>query len=655
MSPSSNQKEQLLNQSTTKTSTFSLALASIGVVYGDIGTSVLYAFKEVFASGVLALNVSNIMGVLSLFFWTITLIVSFKYVCLILKADNEGEGGLVALLTLCIQKLNGQSSLRAFLLALGLFGTALFYGDGVITPAISVLSAVEGLSLISNKLDQAILPIALLILLGLFSIQHRGTGSIGRYFSPVMLLWFGVMAYLGLVHIAKFPEILLAINPSHAWQFMSTQPKLSFMILSSAILCIAGAEALYADMGHFGRRPIQWAWFLIAMPCLVLNYFGQGALLIQNPEAVINPFYLMAPAWALEGLVILAVLATIIASQALITGAFSVTRQVIQLGYMPRLRVLHTSVRDAGQIYIPVVNWLLFVAIVLAAMMFKNSNALSEAYGVAISTNMLITTVLGFFVMHHAWAWPRWLAALVCVPLLIIEGAFWTSNFSAKFLEGGSFPLFIGASLMLLMTTWKKGSERLRDVMAEKDASAHNQLRSWLEHMDEVEFRRVTGTGVYLCKPSEHFPHAFWQNWKYNHVRHQQILLVSVAWHNQAHIPLSQRIVSHYWGHGIWQIGVQYGYADEPDLPLVLLQWNAQPALPHAVKLEIDPIHVHENPLHQATYFLSRVILSVNQSHGLARWRKKFFAHMHWNESTAAEFLNLPLEAVVEMGIKHEI
>jgi KUP system potassium uptake protein len=644
-----------MNPKPSKASTFSLALAAIGVVYGDIGTSVLYAFKEVFVGGEMAVTVTNIMGVLSLFFWTITLIVSFKYVCLILRADNEGEGGLVALLTLSIQQWTGSAAWRAGLLGVGLFGTALFYGDGVITPAISVLSAVEGLSLISNRFDQAVLPMSLLILWGLFSMQHRGTGNMGRYFSPVMLLWFGVMAYLGGVQIAHRPEVLLAMHPAHAWHFLSSQPKLSFMILSTVILCVSGAEALYADLGHFGQRPIQWAWFMLAMPCLILNYFGQGALLIQHPEAVTNPFYLMAPDWALEGLVILAVLATIIASQALITGAFSVSRQVIQLGYLPRLSIRHTSVQDAGQIYMPAVNWLLFVAIVLAVIMFKNSNALSEAYGVAICTDMLITTVLGFFVMRGSWAWPWWKATVVCAPLLVIDGAFWSSNITSKLAEGGWFPLTVGAMVMLLMTTWQKGSQRLQQAIVAKEDPAHTHTQTWLQNMPVSESSRVAGTAVYLCQQPEFLPHALWQNWQYNHVMHEQILLVSVQWHNLAHLPASRRIVSSDWGHGVWHIAVHYGYADVPDLPLALLQWNAQADGPQGVKLEIDPIQVHQDPRHQTTYFLSRNTVSVSRSAGLATWRKRFFAQMHWNESTAAEFLNLPIEAVVEMGRKVEI
>ena len=381
---------------TTKSSLAALTLSAIGVVYGDIGTSVLYAMKEVFGSGHVPFTPDNIYGILSIFFWTLTVIVSIKYVVLVLRADNHGEGGLVAMLALASQAVKDKPELRKVLLMVGIFGTCLFYGDGVITPAISVLGAMEGLEIISPTFKQYVVPLTLVILFGLFLVQKKGTEGIGKFFGPITLVWFAVLALLGVIHIAHNPEILWAISPHYAIGFMWANPGITFIILGAVVLCVTGAEALYADLGHFGKKPIRLAWFSVVMPALVLNYFGQGALLLKNPEAVKNPFYLMAPDWALIPLLVLATLAAVIASQALITGAFSVTKQVIQLGYLPRLNILHTSVREAGQIYIPFVNWGLFAAIVLAVVMFKSSGNLAAAYGIAVTTDMLITTILTF-------------------------------------------------------------------------------------------------------------------------------------------------------------------------------------------------------------------------------------------------------------------
>ena len=638
-----------------KQSTKALALAALGVVYGDIGTSALYAFKEVFSMGQMPVTPDNVLGVLSLFCWTITVIVSLKYVCLVLRADNEGEGGLVALLTLSTHAVRDKPRLKTFLFAIGVFGTALFYGDGVITPAISVLSAVEGLALISPSMSGAILPITLLILLALFSIQHRGTGNMGRYFSPIMVLWFLVIGVLGLWQVLQYPQVLYALNPLSAWNFLFKHPKVSFVILSAVVLCVAGAEALYADLGHFGKKPIRLAWFSVAMPCLILNYLGQAALVMQNPDAVTNPFYRLAPSWGVEVLVGLAVLATIIASQALITGAFSVTRQVIQLGYLPRLNVRHTSLHDTGQIYIPTINWGLFTAIVLATALFKSSDALSEAYGVAICTDMLITTVLLFVVMRYMWQWPMWLGVLICGPMLVMDLGFWLSNFSSKFIQGGWFPLVIGAGVMVFMVTWQRGQQLLSKADQSPDAQGQIDTRQWLEQQ-LPQASRVNGTAVYLCKQPQWLPHALRLNWQHNHVLHQQNLFVAVKWHSHSHIPHDQRLQSEYWGHGAWHLTVHYGYADIPDLPLVLLQWSStvtpESLETQAIKIPLDPLQLDALTETQTTYFLSRDVVTADTTKGMSMWRKHLFAHMHWNESTAAEFLNLPHEAVVEMGRK---
>ena len=412
------------NPSHSSTSSLgALTLGAIGVVYGDIGTSVLYALKEVFGSGHVAFTPDNVYGVLSLFFWTLTMIVSVKYVSLVLRADNHGEGGLVAMLALAAESVKHRPRLQRVLLLLGIFGTCLFYGDGVITPAISVLSAVEGLEVVSPTFTKAVIPLTLVILLGLFLVQKRGTGGIGKFFGPITMVWFISIAFLGLYHIAGHPEILWAISPHFALRFILAEPATTFIILGAVVLCVTGGEALYADMGHFGKKPIRLAWFAVVMPSLTLNYFGQGALLLESPDAVANPFFLMAPDWVLLPLVVLATAATVIASQALISGAFSVTKQVIQLGFLPRLQIHHTSVRDTGQIYIPFVNWGLFGAIVLAVMMFKSSSNLAAAYGIAVCTDMLITTVLTFYVIRYSWKYPLWLC-LASTGLFFVKERF---------------------------------------------------------------------------------------------------------------------------------------------------------------------------------------------------------------------------------------
>jgi KUP system potassium uptake protein len=424
---------------TQKSSLATLTLGAIGVVYGDIGTSVLYSIKEVFGSGHVAFTPDNVMGILSIFFWTLTFIVSLKYVMLILRADNNGEGGLVAMLALASSSVRDKPRLRSILLVVGIFGTCLFYGDGVITPAISVLSAVEGLEVISPDFKGYVIPLTLIILLALFSVQKRGTAGIGKFFGPITTVWFIAIAALGVYHIASNPTILWAISPYYAVKFMWEQPGTTFLILGAVVLCVTGGEALYADMGHFGKKPIRLAWFGLVMPCLTLNYFGQGALLLNEPEAVKNPFYNMAPDWALIPLVILATAATVIASQALITGAFSVTKQVIQLGFLPRLQIQHTSDKDTGQIFIPFVNWGLFVLIVLAVVLFKTSSNLAAAYGIAVCTDMLITTILTFYVIRYAWKYPLWLCISATSVFIVVDLAFWSSNM-LKLAHGGWFP-----------------------------------------------------------------------------------------------------------------------------------------------------------------------------------------------------------------------
>ena len=619
----------------SKSSLAALTLGAVGVVYGDIGTSVLYAVKEVFGSGHVPFTPDNIYGILSIFFWTLTVIVSLKYVVLVLRADNNGEGGLIAMLALASQAVKDKPRLRRVLLAVGIFGTSLFYGDGVITPAISVLSAVEGLEVVSPHFKQYVIPLTLVVLFCLFAVQKRGTSGIGKFFGPVTLLWFLTIAVLGVSHIVTHPEILWAMSPHHAVGFMWAHPGISFIILGAVVLCVTGAEALYADLGHFGKRPIRLAWFGVAMPALTLNYFGQGALLLAEPEAVKNPFFMMAPDWALVPLVILATLATVIASQALITGAFSVTKQVIQLGYLPRLNILHTSVRDTGQIYIPLVNWGLFVAIVLAVVMFRSSSNLAAAYGIAVTLDMLITTTLTFFVIRYGWGYPLALCIAATGFFFAVDLAFFTSNL-LKLFQGGWFPLMIGGGLFVLMMTWKEGRRLLNDKLR-ADAI---DLKEFLESVFLNPPTRVDGTAVFLTAEPGAVPNAMLHNLKHNKVLHRQNLFVTVHNHEVPWIGLDKRLQVEPLGNDCWQVVVHYGFKNDPDIPSALHQLRVRGC-------DVEPM--------TTSYFLSRDTIIPTIGSGMAPWREKLFAQMHHNASGAADFLHLPNNAVVELGSKIEI
>ncbi len=621
--------------SSSKSSLAALTLGAIGVVYGDIGTSVLYAMKEVFGSGHVPFTPDNVYGILSIFFWTLTTIVSLKYVLLVLRADNHGEGGLVAMLALASQSVKDRPQLRKWLLIVGIFGTCLFYGDGVITPAISVLSAVEGLEVVSPAFKKSVIPLTLVILLALFWVQKRGTAGIGKFFGPITLVWFATIALLGLSHIVHHPQILWAISPHYALGFIWHHPGTTFIILGAVVLCVTGGEALYADMGHFGKKPIRLAWFSVVMPSLTLNYFGQGALLLAEPEAVKNPFYMMAPDWALLPLVGLATIATVIASQALISGAFSVTKQVIQLGYLPRLQVQHTSETDTGQIYMPFVNWGLFAAIVLAVGMFRSSSNLAAAYGIAVCTDMLITTVLTFFVIRFAWKLPLALCIASTGFFFIVDLAFWASNL-LKLLDGGWFPLVIGAAVFVLMLTWNDG-RRLLNESLRSDAI---RLSDFLEAVFIAPPTRVEGTAVFMTAEPDTVPNALLHNLKHNKILHSQNLFVTVRSHEVPRMDPEKRLEITPLGHDCWQVIVNYGFKDNPDLPSALAQRPDQ-------GYNLDPM--------TTSYFLSRDIVIPTIGGGMAPWREKLFAQMHHNASAAAEFLNLPTNAVVELGSKIEI
>ncbi|MFM1989549.1 MAG: hypothetical protein RJA99_2506 [Pseudomonadota bacterium] len=618
--------------SDSRSSLGALTLGAIGVVYGDIGTSVLYAVKETFHSGHVPITPDNVLGVLSIFVWTLTMVVSLKYVTLVLRADNRGEGGLVAMLALASQAVKDRPRLRAALFGVGIFGTCLFYGDGVITPAISVLSAVEGLEVVSPALHPLVLPVTLGILLALFAVQKHGTAGIGRLFGPVTLVWFASIAALGVPAIVAHPEILGALSPHHALRFVVAQPGTTFVMLGAVVLCVTGGEALYADMGHFGRTPIRLAWFAVVMPALLVNYFGQGALLLADPSAVDSPFFRLAPAWALVPLVVLATAATVIASQALITGAFSVTRQVIQLGYLPRLQVQHTSVRETGQVYLPFVNWGLFVAIVLAVGLFRSSSNLAAAYGIAVTLDMLITTVLTFFVIRWGWGYPLPLCLAATGTFLVIDVAFFSSNL-LKLFDGGWFPLAIGAAVFLLMTTWHRGRRLLSDALASQSV----ELGPFLESVFVDPPPRAETTAVFLSATPGRVPNALLHNLRHNRVLHRHLVFATVRSHEVPWVDPGERLEVEALGHDAWKVVVHYGFKDDPDLPAAL-----EPLRARGVPLE---------PL-QTSYFLSRDIVMPTLGDGMAPWRERLFAQMHRNASSAADFLKLPNTAVVELGSK---
>jgi KUP system potassium uptake protein len=624
-----------VSQPPSNSSLAALTLGAIGVVYGDIGTSPLYALKEVFAHGHVPLTPENIHGVLSLMFWTLTVVVSLKYVVLILRADNNGEGGLIAMLALASQAVKDRPVLRTRLMLVGIFGTAIFFGDGVITPAISVLSAVEGLEVAAPALHSYIVPITLVVLTVLFLVQRHGTASVGRYFGPITALWFFVLALMGIVHIASNPAILWALSPHYALNFLVGHPAVAFVALGSVVLCVTGAEALYADMGHFGKGPIRLAWFGLVMPALVLNYFGQGAMLLAQPEQVKNPFYGMAPTWALYPLIGLATAATVIASQALITAAFSVTKQAIQLGYLPRLRVLHTSVRETGQIYLPFVNWSLYLCIVLAVGLFGSSSRLAGAYGVAVTIDMLITTIMTFFVVRYGWKYPWWLCVAATGFFFLVDFVFFAANI-VKVFDGGWFPVVIGAVMFLLLMTWKQG----RRLMAERLRDDAIDLTSFLEAVFVSPPARVQGTAVFLVSDAGVTPNALLHNLKHNKVLHETNLFVTVRHHEIPWIGFDRRFELESLGHDCWQVTLHFGFKNDPDVPEALMLLKGR-------GVQLDDM--------ETSYFLSRDIVIPTLGAGMAMWREKLFASMHRNAAAAADFLNLPANRVVELGAKVEI
>ena len=609
-----------------------LTLAALGIVYGDIGTSPLYAIKEVFGGThhPVPITPDNVLGVLSLFLWSLLIVVTLKYVSFIMLANNKGEGGIIALMTLALHKGDPASKRHKVLIALGLFGAALFYGDGVITPAISVLSAVEGLELITPAFKPYIQPITLIILVGLFFFQRRGTASVGALFGPIMLIWFAVLAIFGGMSIIEHPAVLAAVNPVYGINFLFGNSALGFFALGAVVLCITGAEALYADMGHFGAKPIQYAWLGYVLPALVINYFGQGALLLDNPEAVTNPFYLMAPEWAIYPLVILSTVATIIASQAVISGAFSITQQAIQLGYTPRLEIQHTSDREIGQIYLPAINWLLLIAIIGLVIGFGSSSNLAAAYGIAVTGTMLITNLLAIAVAIRLWEWSPWRAVLGALPFIVIDLGFFLAN-SVKIPDGGWFPLVFGLGVFILLTTWKRG----RELLHERLAADALELKPFIEDMAGSGIERVPGTAIFMTPNPETVPHAMLHSLKHFKTLHEQVVILSVSVFDVPYVPDIDRIEVRKLTGNFSQVIVQYGYKDEPDIPAAL-------ALCRNAGLDIEMM--------DTSFFLGRETLIPKLGSEMAYWRELLFVAMFRNAGSATTYFKIPSNRVVELG-----
>lgn len=613
-----------------------MLVAAVGVVYGDIGTSPLYTLKEVFSGGYgVPISHDGVLGILSLIFWSLIWVVSIKYMLFVLRADNQGEGGIMALTALATRATASMPRLRALMVVCGLAGAALFYGDSMITPAVSVLSAIEGMELAFDGLEHWVVPMALVVLVALFLIQKHGTQRIGKLFGPVMVAWFLVLGLLGAYGVYQHPEVLKAFNPAWAVRFFIVHPGMGVAILGAVVLALTGAEALYADMGHFGRKPIARAWFILVLPALVLNYFGQGGLLLENPEAARNPFFLLAPSWALVPLVGLSTLAAVIASQAVISGAFSLTQQAIQLGYIPRMHIQHTSSSEQGQIYIGAVNWALMVGVVLLVIGFESSGALASAYGVAVTGTMLMTTILVSAVMLMLWKWPPVLAVPVLLGCLLVDGLFFAANVP-KIIEGGAFPVLAGAVLFILMTTWKRGKQ----LLVERIDEGALPLPIFIGSISVQPPHRVQGTAVFLTARSDAVPHALLHNLLHNQVLHEQVVLLTVLNEDMPRVPQARRFEVQRYGEGFFRVILHYGFMDEPDVPGAL-------ALCDVPDLDFSPM--------RTTYFLSRETVIASKLVGMARWREQLFAFMLKNANGNLRFFKLPVNRVIELGTQVEM
>lgn len=613
-----------------------LTLAAIGVVYGDIGTSPLYTVKEIFAphTGV-PLDALHLIGAVSAIFWALMLVVSFKYVILILRADNHGEGGGLALTALAARAVEHRPALRRGLLLLGVFGATLFYGDSLITPAISVLGAMEGLEVVTPALKPYVVPATVVVLIGLFFVQRVGTAVVGRFFGPIIVLWFSVLGVVGLWHIAQQPAILAAMNPLHAWEFLSSRGWHVFAAVGAIVLALTGAEALYADMGHFGRKPIQIAWTGLVLPGLALNYLGQGALLMGDPSAIDNPFYRLFPASWLVPALVLASLAAIIASQAVISGAYSLTKQAMQLGFLPRMRVQYTSAHEMGQIYMPAVNWALLVGVLAVVLYFGSSSALASAYGIAVTLTMMITTLLTYFVVKETWHMPVPLAMGATAFFLVVD-ALLVAGCAIKFFDGGWFPLTLGLVLFVLMSTWRRG----RELLMESTRRGGLALQDFIDQLDPRSVNKADRTAVYAVANPGTVPQALLHNLKHNQVLHARNVILTVRFHDVPWIPIERRVEVDSLSHGFWRVQVKYGFMDTPDVPKAL---------------ELTASHGLQVPLFETSYFLSRETVVPTPGGGMANWRERLFATMSQNAGGVVEFFRLPGNAVVELGTRVSI
>ncbi len=615
-----------------------LTLLALGIVFGDIGTSPLYAVRETFAPvhGI-PLDDENILGGLSTIFWSLMMVVSLKYVVLIMRADNRGEGGIMALLALASSAIKDHPHWRTPLMLIGVFGASLFYGDAVLTPAVTVLGAVEGLEVGTLAFKPYVVPIAVVVIIAMFVFQARGTAAVGRLFGPVMLCWFFAIGAAGLYGITRNPGVLAALNPLYALGFLTEHVKESFVVLGSVVLAVTGAEALYADMGHFGKDPVRIAWFSLVAPALVLNYFGQGALLMLEPEAVQNPFFLLLPGWALYPMVALATVAAVIASQATISGAYSMTKQAIQLGFLPRMTVVQTSARERGQIYIPAINWMLLAAVLAAVIGFGSSSRLASAYGVAVTATMLVDTLLTFFVIRYLWKYPLWLCLFATGCFFIVDVAFFSASL-LKVVDGGWFPLLIGAIVFTVMTTWRQG----RSIMFNRLRTSSVPLKPFLDSLFIDSPQRVPGTAVFLTATPEATPHALLHNLNHNKVIHERVVFLTAEVTDEPWVQFQDCVKLTKLGHGCWRMNIRYGFMNEPDI---------------AKTFEIAATLGLEFDMMSTSFFLSRetvVPVSALPS-GMAFWREKLFAMMSRNAGNAADYFKLPTNRVIELGTKVEI
>ena len=619
-----------------KESMAALTLGALGVVYGDIGTSPLYTMKEIFspATGI-PLDAQHLVGAVSVIFWGLMMVVTLKYVLLILRADNRGEGGIMALTALAANAAGKTAHRRTVLLLTGVFGAALFYGDSVITPAISVLSAVEGLEVATPAFKPYVLPICIAVLVGLFAMQRFGTSLVGKLFGPVIVVWFVVLAFTGVLEIAQQPAILAALNPLNGLRFLWAQGWQVFVAVGAIVLAFTGAEALYADMGHFGKRPIQWAWTGFVLPALALQYMGQGALMMRDPSALDNPFYRMFPAALLIPAVVLATVATVIASQAVISGAYSMTKQAMQLGLLPRMRVLYTSAKEAGQIYMPGVNWLLLASVLIAVVGFGSSSAMAAAYGIAVTVTMLITTVLTFFVVRHGWNYPLPLA-LASTSVFLLLDALLVASCAIKFFQGGWFPLVLGFAIFGVMATWRRGRELLIESIRHDDPELMPFIQSLVEH----PMHRVPRTAVYAVANPGTVPQALMHNLKHNQVLHERNIILTVVFADVPWIAFEDRVQAEVLAPGFWKVQVNYGFKNTPDIPKAL----------ELCKAKGLPVNLFET-----SYFLSREIVVPTKGAGMALWRESFFALMSRNSGSVAGFFRLPNNCVIELGTRVQI